>query len=435
MYRFNLYILMVAFLLNISIVTTRAEDSTPPDITVAADGGGDFTTVQQAIESVSDDNSDRIIIFIKDGVYNEKVRIDASYITLRGQSRAGTRIEFSQGAEEFARQGDNLGVAVVNINGNDVVLENLTIRNTHGVIGPHAFAVYGKGDRTVIVDCNVFSDGADTLSLWRGDVGRYYHARLNIRGSVDFVCPRGWCYMTDCTFYQVNPGAEAAIWHDGSKNKDMKFVLRNCRLDGVDGWILARHHHDAQFFLLDCKFSAAMRDRQPKRVIYPLDNTTPTEANIRRNKELDKTNIWGERTYYFNCHRDGGDYPWHADNLSSASGSPEPDQITAAWTFAGTWDPERSDAPSIEKIEVYADRIEVIFSENVTVKGKPRLMLEGGDYAHYRSGSGSSTLVFDVSNSQEIKVSGVDLNGGFIIATQAAAALREANLSLPQPRG
>ncbi len=435
MNRLNFYVLLVALLLHILIVTAHAENAIQPDITVAADGSGDFTTVQQALESISDENRDRIIIFIKDGIYNEKVRIDESCITLRGQSRTGTRIEFSQGNEEFTRLGDNLGRAVVNINGDDVVLENLTIRNTHGVIGPHAFAVYGRGDRTVIIDCDVFSDGADTLSLWRGEVGRYYHARLNIRGSVDFVCPRGWCYMTDCTFYQVNPGASAAIWHDGSKNQDMKFVLRNCRFDGVEGWILARHHHDAQFFLLDCKFSAAMRDLQPKRVIYPIGNKTQTQADIQRNRELDKSNLWGERTYFYNCHRDGGDYPWHTDNITSASGSPKPDQITAAWTFAGTWDPERSDGPVIEKVEVYADRIEVIFSENVTVKGKPRLVLHGGDYANYRFGSGSTTIVFDVSNRRGIKVDGVDLQSGAIIATQAAAALRHANLSLPQPPG
>lgn len=85
------------------------------------------------------------------------------------------------------------------------------MKNTHGVIGVHAFAVCGRADRTVIIDCDVLSQGNDTLSLWQGDSGRYYHARLNVRGSVDFVCPRGWCYMTDCTLYEVNPGAEAAI--------------------------------------------------------------------------------------------------------------------------------------------------------------------------------------------------------------------------------
>ena len=31
---------------------------------------------------------------------------------------------------------------------------------------------------------------------------------------------------------------------------------------------------------------------------------------------------WGRRVYYFNCHRKGGDYAWHANNLSQAPGNP-----------------------------------------------------------------------------------------------------------------
>jgi hypothetical protein len=51
--------------------------------------------------------------------------------------------------------------------------------------------------------------------------------------------------------------------------------------------------------------------------------------------------IWGERHYFYNCHREGGDYGWHADNLSSAEGSPTGDQVTPAWTFDGRWDLEK----------------------------------------------------------------------------------------------
>src|ERR1043165_9719229 len=90
--------------------------------------------------------------------------------------------------------------------------------------------------------------------------GRYYHARLKVCGSVDFVCPRGWCYMTDCDLFEVNPRAEAAMWHDGSRDPDMKFVLRHCRFDGVEGWRFARHHHDAMIFVLDSTFSKTLRD-------------------------------------------------------------------------------------------------------------------------------------------------------------------------------
>jgi pectinesterase len=442
----DLFLFVACFPLLISAAGQPSVSAVKPDITVAADGSGDFQTVQQAIDSIPRDNRQRVIVLVKDGVYREKVRVDADCITVRGQSRRGTRIEFTQGADEFRSQPDSLGIGVVNINGDDFVLENLTVRNKHGVIGVHAFAVYGRGDRTVIVDSDILSEGNDTLSLWRASDrpsergpanparghpnGRYYHARLSVRGSVDFICPRGWCYMTDCDLYEVNTRAEAAIWHDGSRDPDMKFVLRNCRLDGVEGWRLARHHHDAQFFLLDCMFSKAMRDHPPHRVIYPLAGRQPTEADLTRNKELDATNVWGERFYYHNCHRDGADYAWHQDNLASAPGAPKPAQITAAWTFAGEWDPENAAGPTVQKVSARENQIELTFSERVTVKGRPRLVLGSGDRADFVSGSGGDTLVFAAPAGSHGAAVRLDFQDGVIIATQAAATLRMAGVNL-----
>jgi pectinesterase len=275
----------------------------------------------------------------------------------------------------------------------------------------------------------VLSRGADTVSFWRGDRGRCYQANCRLEGSVDFVCPRGWCYVTNCSFYEMK--ATAAVWHDGSKDKDMKFVLRNCRFDGTNGWNLARHHHDAQFYFLDCRFSKTMIDQPPFRVIYPLDGGTPGTNDIQRNTDLDKSNLWGERSYFYNCHRDGGDYGWLTNNLSAAPGAPTPAQITAAWTFAGTWDPERTAGPAIRQVKVEAGQIAVGFSENVTAKGKPQLKLSDGAFAHYASGSGTNILTFDLPKGASNEVASVDLNGGAIIASEADVTMRLAQLTLP----
>lgn len=405
--------------------------SLKPDITVAADGTGDFKTIQAAVASIPSTNRERIVVFVKDGVYREKIRVDASFVTLRGQSRKGTRIEFPQLTDDFVKNPDEIGRAVINLNkANDFVLENLTTENTAGIIGPHAFTIQGTGDRAVVVDCDVLSHGADTVAFWRGDRGRCYQARCRLEGSVDFVCPRGWCYVTDCTFYEMKN--TAAVWHDGSKDQDMKFVLRNCKFDGTNGWYLARHHHDAQFYFLNCTFSKTMIDKAPFRVIYPLDGSKPSEADIKRNKDLDASNIWGERSYFWNCHRKSGDYVWLSNNLSSAPGSPTPDQITAAWTFGGKWNPERKSGPTIQQVNTQDGRIAVVFNESITVKGKPRLILRGGGLAGYTSGSGTDTLVFTISKGSPGDVATVDLNGGAIMATEAAAAIRFANLSLPR---
>ena len=401
-----------------------------PDLIVAADGSGDFRTVTEAVKAVPQARNERFVILVKDGVYREKIRVEANCVTLRGQSRAGTRIEYPQLDDDFNRQPDPIGRAVVNFSANDLVLENLTVANTAGVIGPHEFAISGQGDRIVIVDCDVLSEGADTIALGRGAGGRFYQARCNIRGSVDFICPRGWCYMTDCTLYEVNEAAHAMIWHDGSKDQDMKLVLRNCRFDGVEGWILARHHHDAQFFLIDCTFSKPMRDKAPYRVIYPIAGDAPKESDAKRNQDLDKSNVWGERAYFYNCHHTGGDYPWHHDNLSTAPGAPTAEQITAAWTFHGKWDPERRNGPSILKIAQSDGRITVAFNESVTVKGHPRVTLESDKFADYASGSGTDTLIFTAPAGDRLQIKTVDLNGGAIIASEAAASLLPADLSL-----
>ena len=422
-------VLFTALCLVLQFTTIAAALPNPkPDLIVAADGSGEFRSIQAALDAIPRTNTERTVVFIKNGTYHEKIRVDASFVTMLGQSRDGTRIEFPQDNEAFNKEPDAIGRAVINVNdANDFVLENLTVENTAGVIGPHAFAIYSAGDRGVVADCNVLSHGADTVSFWGKD-NRSYYANCRIEGSVDFVCPRGWCYATNCSLYEMKN--TAAVWHDGSRNRQMKFVLNHCRFDGAKGWNLARHHHDAQFYFLDCHFSKTMIDRPPFRVIYPLDGGTPSTNDIQRNKTLDESNLWGERSYYYDCHRTGGDYPWFADNLATAPGAPRPEQINAAWAFDGTWNPESTAGPVIQKISLDDGQIALAFSENVTVKGNPRLKLSNGQSADYLSGSGSNTLAFR-SSDKRAKVVSMDLNGGFIIAGRASVTPRMAKSGLP----
>jgi hypothetical protein len=72
----------------------------------------------------------------------------------------------------------------------------------------------------------------------------------------------------------------------------------------------------------------------------------------------------------------------------------------------------------------------VVFSEPVTVKGKPRLKMRTSGVADYVSGSGTDTLLFGQSSDSDDEVRTVDLNGSAIIACEASATLRQADLSL-----
>ena len=151
----------------------------------------------------------------------------------------------------------------------------------------------------------------------------YYHKDCYFEGYVDFGCPRGFCLIEDSEFYGHN--LSASIWHDGSKNKEQKFVIINSYFDGVPGFPLGRFHRDAQFFLINCRFSKNIADKP----IYFKQSDPP------------RTLQWGtNRIYFYNCHRDDGDYQWFADNLSDAEGSPKASDINAAWVFKGLWNPE-----------------------------------------------------------------------------------------------
>jgi pectinesterase len=307
------------------------------DIIVAHDGSGRFRLIQDAINSVPQDNASNITILIKKGTYAEKLLVTKSQITLVGEDRDSTRIVYAELRSNWvkAHDGDDWGSAVINIGDGvtDVVLANLTVYNNYGSLygsHDHQFAIRGfQANRIALLHCNVIADGGDTVSLWNGDSGMYYHASCYFEGWVDYVCPRGWCYVTDSRFFGHNLPS-ASIWHDGSKNKEQKFVIRNSSFDGVPDFPLGRHHRDGQFYLLDCTFSKNMADRP---IYYPKQSPNAVPW------------IWGERHYFYNCHREGGDYSWFANNLEKAEGPPKQEEVTSKWTFGGRWDPEASLPP------------------------------------------------------------------------------------------
>jgi pectinesterase len=291
------------------------------DIVVAKDGSGDFTTIQAALNAVADDNNSLKIILIKNGVYNEQIRIDKNSIALVGEHRDSTRIEFYK-PYDFDSSYTVFGKGIINIYANDITLANLSAVNTQTNVNIHAFVVYGANNtRTIIINCNMLSNGGDTVSLWNGESGMYYHNTCYFKGAVDFLCPRGWCYAENIDFYCTR--TTTPLWHDGSKNQDQKFVVKNATFDGDTNFRLGRNHLDGAFYLINQTYSDKLDD-QP--FFRPESSKEPYK--------------WGRRVYFYNCNRQGGNYSWHQNNLREAPGDPKPEQITARWTFAGRWDPE-----------------------------------------------------------------------------------------------
>lgn len=334
----NNKILYILFLLCIPLLL-KAQ---PVRVIVDASGKGNFKTIQEAVNSLPDSSSRDRFIYIRNGSYKEKVYIGKHHVVLQGESREKTIITGAIASVIYMCEhpGDKYN-GIVNLDGDDITIMDLTIENTFGLTAPdsthinckdtanqlqritvaksaHQFALRSfKSTRLKVINCILRAWGADTVSPWNSDSGMYYFKDCVIQGGVDFYCPRGWSYAENCTFICLSP--TAAIWHDGHADKKMKSVLVNCTFKGSIPYKLGRYHHDSHFYLISCSFDKNLVDTP----IYKAATA----------KEV----LWGSREYYFNCHREGKDFDWFKDNLDKAPGSPSPKAITAKWTFDGKW--------------------------------------------------------------------------------------------------
>ena len=68
----------------------------PAEVIVAADGSGQYRSVQQAVDSAPSHSHQRFVIHIKPGIYKERVTVpsDKTFLTLRGDDAKTTVITF-----------------------------------------------------------------------------------------------------------------------------------------------------------------------------------------------------------------------------------------------------------------------------------------------------------------------------------------------------
>jgi pectinesterase len=310
-------------------------------IIVDTNGKGDFKTIQEAINSLSDSSNEIRTIFIKNGIYKEKIYLEKNNVILEGEDRDKTVLSQAIARDEWrCSNADDWGVATLNLKGSDITLKNLTIENSYGFDNDKDITIACESDtvkhekkirkdghqmalrsftttRLKVIHCKLKAFGGDTVSPWNVEAGLFYFKDCVMEGGVDFYCPRGWAYAENCTF--IAHTGQASIWHDGSKDEDSKTVLKHCSFKGFEGFVLGRYHRDAQFYLIDCSFAKEMADTN----IYRVKTTNTIQ--------------WGDRIYYYNCHRDVGDYKWFENNLYKAKGNPVAANIDAAWVFGDRW--------------------------------------------------------------------------------------------------
>jgi pectin methylesterase-like acyl-CoA thioesterase len=200
---------------------------------VAKDGTGDFNSVQDAINAVPNFRQEQTKIFIKNGVYYEKLTLPSTKtnVTFVGESTKETRLTFDDSARTFNIYGEPLGTtgsASFFVFGDGFKAKNITFENNAGTgkeVG-QAVAVRVTGDKAVFENCH-FLGFQDTLYV-HGENSRQYYKNCYIEGTVDFIFGWATAVFEDCEIFAKDNGYLTAA--STNKGNTHGFVFINCRL-------------------------------------------------------------------------------------------------------------------------------------------------------------------------------------------------------------
>ena len=248
-------------------------------LTVAADGSGDFCTVQGAVDFVPAGNTNRTVINVRNGTYTEIVYIGSNkpFITVRGEDRGLTMIQYSN--NNNFNPTSTTTRAMFGVDGNDFSLENITLQNTTPKGGSQAEAFRGNALRVVLnrVNLKSFQDTLLLQSPGANNMGGFVTDSY-IEGDVDFVWGNGSAYFQNCELKMVTSnGFYTQIRNVQGKSGN---VFVNCRLTGsagVTGGFLARIDPNVFPFSQVVYINCAMGPVIP--VGWRLDNAT-SAANV-----------------------------------------------------------------------------------------------------------------------------------------------------------
>ncbi|MDE6562088.1 MAG: pectin esterase [Muribaculaceae bacterium] len=195
------------------------------EITVAADGSGDFKTITEALEAIRAYMDYRVTVNIKNGEYHEKVIIPSwlENVDFIGEDPEKTIITYN----DYAKL-DNMGTFrtyTMRVDGCDMTFKNLTIRNNAGRVG-QAVALHTEGDNLKFENCRFLGD-QDTLFLAGHDSDLEFD-NCYIEGTTDFIFGPATAWFEDC---DIHSKADSYITAASTpEDVEIGFVFKNCRL-------------------------------------------------------------------------------------------------------------------------------------------------------------------------------------------------------------
>jgi pectinesterase len=201
------------------------------NLVVAADGSGQFKTVQEAVLSApAGSRNHPAVIHIKPGTYKELVYVqrEKSFVKLVGDDPGKTILTYNLQANLPGPDSKSIGTfrtPSTTIDADDFTAENLTFENSAGA-GGQALAIRVDGDRATFRNCR-FLGWQDTILLNRG---RHYFENCFIAGHVDFIFGAATAWFEKCAIHCLGDGYITAA--STPADRPFGFVFSNCKITG-----------------------------------------------------------------------------------------------------------------------------------------------------------------------------------------------------------
>ncbi|KAH6797985.1 hypothetical protein C2S52_022539 [Perilla frutescens var. hirtella] len=211
------------------MLKTDAATKFTPNVTVAKDNTGNFTTVNEALKAMPKNYKGRYLIYIKEGVYNETVVITKEMVnvTMYGE---GSQKSIITGSKNFDDGIPTYGTASFAALGAGFMAQSLGFRNTAGPEKHQAVALRVQSDRSVFLNCRMEGYQA-TL---HAQAHRQFYRSCYITGTIDFIFGDAAALFQNCMIYVRKPAEnqQNTVTAQGrvEKRETTGMVLQNCRI-------------------------------------------------------------------------------------------------------------------------------------------------------------------------------------------------------------
>lgn len=257
-------------------------------ITVAKDNSGDFNSIQQAVDSIPAGTPETI--YIKKGIYKERVEVRKNNISFVGESTDDTIITESYYARMIMPDGSKRGTFrsyTFFVYADNFTASNLTFENAAGFGDEfgQAIAVYAEGDNITFRNCKILGH-QDTLFTgplpmkekqpggFTGPtidgIRRVVHQLYEdcyIAGEIDFIFGSATAYFKNCTLFALNRNQKINAYYTAPSTYEGQafgYVFGSCTFTGncpPKSVALSRPWRiHAKTVLLNCSYSDQIID-------------------------------------------------------------------------------------------------------------------------------------------------------------------------------